>query len=231
MLARKVETRVLVLLMAAAAAVWGFLAVAGEMTEGETLAIDRRLLLALRTPGHPADPIGSPAFQTAMRDVTALGGVTVLSLVTVFAAAMFLAHRKALRALILVGTVVIASLASEGLKSFFNRPRPELTPHAVHVYSASFPSGHSMTSAAAYLTLAMLAASLESRRSAKILVFALAWALMVAIGFSRVYLGVHWPSDVLAGWCAGAGWAFAAWIVLLRLDRRTAVQAPPGPED
>ena len=94
-------------------------------------------------------------------------------------------------------------------------------PHEVYVYSGSFPSGHSTLSAACYLTLAMLVASLETRRRTKALSYGLAAAVLVSVGFSRVYLGVHWPSDVLAGWCLGATWALAAWISLRMLGGQT----------
>ncbi len=214
---RRLESRALILLLAVAAAIWGFVAVGGEVLEGETLAIDRRLLLMLRTPGDPARPIGSLSFEEAMRDITALGGFTVLAIVTVVAALAFVLHRRRTHALILVVTVVLAQICGSSLKSLYDRPRPDLVPHGSYVYSASFPSGHSMLSATTYLTLAMLISSLEPQRSTKALVFCLALMLMLAIGFSRVYLGVHWPSDVLAGWCAGTAWAFLAWAALLRL--------------
>ncbi|WP_165837060.1 phosphatase PAP2 family protein [Phenylobacterium hankyongense] len=225
-LLRRLESRALILLIAAAAAVWAFLGIAGEMAEGETLAIDRRILLMLRTPGNLSDPIGPPSLEEAMRDLTALGGFTVLTIVTVVGTAAFLLHRKRLHAAILAGTVLISQFLSEQLKTLYGRPRPDLVPHGSYVYSASFPSGHSMLSAATYLTLAMLIASLEPRRATKALVFGLAVVLMIAVGFSRIYLGVHWPSDVLAGWCAGAAAAFAAWMVLLRLDRRATTVKP-----
>jgi undecaprenyl-diphosphatase len=215
-LLRRLESRALAALVAGAGAAWAFLAVADEMREGGTLPIDRRILLALRRPGDPADPIGSQSLQEAMRDITALGGFTVLTLVTVLGAAMFLLHGKVRHAVVFVAAVLVGQFGSETLKSFYDRPRPDLVPHAVYVYSASFPSGHSMLSATVYLTLAALVASLEARRAAKALVFGVAILVMAAVGVSRVYLGVHWPSDVLAGWCAGAALAFAAWFVLLR---------------
>jgi undecaprenyl-diphosphatase len=216
-LLRRTEARVLIALLAAAAAVWAFLAIGGEMREGETLALDKKILLAFRTPGHPSDPIGSRPFQEAMRDITALGGFTVLTLVTVVATTAFLLHRKPRHAVTLAVTVLIAQFGSELLKTVYGRPRPDLAPHGMYTYSASFPSGHSMLSAAVYLTLAMLIATLEPRRITKMLVLLLAVVVMVAVGVSRIYLAVHWPSDVLAGWCAGAGCALAAWAVLLRL--------------
>lgn len=211
---RRLEPRLLLLLGGAAAGAWGFLAVAGEMTEGETLGVDRKLLLLLRTPGDPAAPLGSRSFAAAMRDISALGSSAVLTLVTVVAALAFVLHGRLRRALVLVGTVIAATATSQWLKDVYDRPRPELAPHGAYVDSASFPSGHSMLSAVTYLTLAMLVASVESRTSAKLMVFAVAFAIMISVGFTRVYLAVHWPSDVLARWCAGAAWAFAGWLAL-----------------
>ena len=218
-LLRRLESRALLTLFAAAAAIWAFLAVGGEVREGETLALDRRILLALRTPGDPSQPLGSRSFQEAMRDITALGGFTVLTLVTVVAALAFAFHRKWRHAAVLVAAVLAAQFGSEQLKGLYGRPRPDLVPHGTYVYSASFPSGHSMLAATVYLTLAALIATLEPRRTTRSLGFATAVAVMVAVGFSRIYLGVHWPSDVLAGWCAGAGVALVAWAALLRLAK------------
>jgi undecaprenyl-diphosphatase len=113
----------------------------------------------------------------------------------------------------------LANLSSEVMKGLYGRPRPDLAPHGSYVYSASFPSGHSTLSAAMFLTLAMLIASLEPNRATKVLVYVLAMTLVLAIGFSRVYLAVHWPSDVLAGWCLGAAWALAGWLALLKWVR------------
>ena len=191
------------------------------MGEGDTLALDRHILLALRNPANPADPLGSRSFEEAMRDVTALGGVTVMVLVTVVGVLAFLMHGRRRHALVLAATVLLADVSSEGLKMLYHRPRPDLVPHGSYVYSGSFPSGHSTLSAATFLTLAMLIASLEPNRATKAMVYVLAMVLVLGIGVSRVYLGVHWPSDVLAGWCLGGAWALAAWSVLLRMPGRT----------
>ena len=225
-LLRHIESRALILMIGAAGAVWGFFNIAGEVGEGETRALDTRILLALRNPADPSDPIGSRSLQEAMRDVTALGGVTVMTLVSVVGVVAFLIHRRLWHAGILAGTVLLAFVSSEGLKDLYDRPRPELVPHGSYVYSASFPSGHSTLSAATFLTLAVLIASLEPRRGTKRMVFGLAGLLMLAVGFSRVYLAVHWPSDVLAGWCLGAALALAAWTVLLRFGAREDVKGP-----
>ena len=134
--------------------------------------------------------------------------------------AAFLIHGRKRHALVLAGTVILAEISSDLAKTLYARPRPDLVPHGTYVYSASFPSGHSTLSAATYLTLAVLIASLEPNRGTKAMVFVLAAAMVLAIGFSRVYLGVHWPSDVLAGWSLGAAWALAGWSVLRRIVRR-----------
>ncbi len=218
---RRFETRVLLGVILAAGALWAFLNIAGEMTEGETAAFDRRLILVLRTPGTLHDPIGSKTFEEAVRDVTALGGTTLVTLVTVVAVLAFLFHKQRRHAVVMAGAVLLAFVSSEVTKGIYARPRPDLVPHEVYVYSGSFPSGHSTLSAATYLTLAMLVASLETRRRTKALAYALAGLVLVAVGFSRVYLGVHWPSDVLAGWCLGALWALAGGIALRSLGGPT----------
>jgi len=224
-LLRRIESRALVLVIGVAGALWAFFNIASEVGEGDTTALDRLILLALRNPANPSDPIGSRAFEEAMRDVTALGGFTVVTLVTVVAVAAFLIHGRKRHALVLAGTVLLAEISSDMAKTFYARARPDLVPHGSYVYSASFPSGHSTLSAATYLTLAVLIASLEPNRGTKAMVFALAGLLVLAIGASRVYLGVHWPSDVLAGWSLGAAFALAAWSVLRRIARRP----PAGP--
>lgn len=223
-LLKRIESRTLVLLLGAAAGVWVFLNLAGEMAEGETQAIDRAILLALRNPADVNDPIGPRTLEEAMRDVTAFGGFTALTIVTVVAAVAFLIHGRRRHALVLVGAVLLAQVTSELAKVIYARPRPDLVSHGSYVYSGSFPSGHSMLSAATYLTLAMLIASLEPKPGAKRMVYGVAIGLMLAVGFSRVYLGVHWPSDVLAGWSLGAAWSLAAWFVLLRIGVKP---APP----
>lgn len=225
----RIESRALILVTGAAAAIWAFFNIASEVREGDTLAIDRHILLALRNPADPSDPIGSRSFQEAMRDVTALGGTTVTILVTVVGVLAFLMHRRRWHAAILAVTVLLADISSEGLKALYGRPRPDLAPHGSFVYSASFPSGHSTLSAATFLTLAMLIASLEPNRGTKVMVYTLAMLLVIAVGVSRVYLAVHWPSDVLAGWCLGAAWALAAWTALLRFGRRHNVLGKGAP--
>ncbi len=215
------EIRTLAGLMTVAAAIWAFLAIGDEVGESETLPTDRRLLLMLRSPGHPADPIGPRWLEESMRDVTALGGFTVLTLVVIVAASVLAFYGKTKQAVVFVCTVLAAELSSDLLKLVYDRARPDLVPHGSYVYSHSFPSGHSTLSAATYLTLVSVIATLDPHRHAKSFMFAIAGLVVLSIGVSRVYLGVHWPTDVLAGWALGAAWALAARLVLGWWMRKT----------
>jgi undecaprenyl-diphosphatase len=211
---RRFEARVLIGLALVAAALWAFLTLGGEILEGEAFGLDRRLILLFRTPGQPGDPIGSRSIEEAVRDVTALGGTALIALVTVVAVLAFAFHNRYRHAAIMAGAVLLAWASSDASKAFYARPRPDLVPHGAYVYTGSFPSGHSTLSTATWLTLAMLIASLAARRRSKALAYGLAGLIVAAVGVSRIYLGVHWPTDVLAGWCLGSIWALAAWLAL-----------------
>lgn len=210
----RLEARTLAVWIAVVGAPWFFLAIADEVGEGETDLVDRSLLLALRTPGLPGDPIGPRWFEEAMRDITALGGFTLLTITTIVAVLLLVFHDRRREALVFGATVVLAQASSELLKALYDRPRPSLVTHGSIVYSQSFPSGHSTLSAATFFTLATVVASVETKKRTKALIFGLAILFVVTVGVSRVYLGVHWPTDVLAGWALGASWALVAWVVL-----------------
>jgi len=205
---------------------WGFVKIASEVIEGDTRTFDRTLLLALRDPQNPANPIGPSWVEEAARDITGLGGYTILTLLTVATIVYLMMARKERAALLVIGAVCGGMMLSTALKMGFERPRPDLVPHATQVYTASFPSGHAMLSAIAYLTLGALLARVQKLRRIKAFFLGLAVFLTLLIGVSRVYLGVHWPSDVLAGWCVGAAWASLCWFVALQLQRRGQVERP-----
>lgn len=203
---------------------WAFVGIAGEIGEGDLAGLDRTLMLALRHSDDLARPIGPAWLKEAARDITALGGNTILLLVSVGTVA-YLAMTGARAAACLVSVSVAGAAAlSSILKLAFARPRPDLVPHGMEVFTASFPSSHAMLSAATYLTLGVLLARLQERRRTKAFLMGLAVALTLLVGASRVYLGVHWPSDVLGGWCGGAAWALLCWFVALQLQRRGEVE-------
>jgi undecaprenyl-diphosphatase len=199
---------------------WAFIEIAGEVIEGDITRFDRTLLFFLRSAGDPSDPLGPRWLEEAARDITGLGGHAVLTIVTLAATAYLLLARKRHAALLVLVAIGGGMLMSTLLKLGFARPRPDLVPHSVRVYTASFPSGHAMLSAVTYLTLGALLARVEPRRRVKAFLLGIAILLTIMIGLSRIYLGVHWPSDVLAGWCGGAAWAALCWFVALQLQRR-----------
>ncbi len=203
---------------------WAFIALADEVLEGETHAFDRIVLLSLRNAKDLSDPIGPFWLEICARDITSLGGIPVLTLATLTSAGFLLVVGKRHLALLLVIAVGGGLLLASGLKEFFDRPRPDLVPHAVRVYTQSFPSSHAMLSAVTYLTLGALLARSQPRWGLKAYMLGVAILLTLLIGMSRVYLGVHWPTDVLAGWCAGAAWAMLCWAGALALQRRGAVE-------
>ena len=217
------ELGILLLLFAIAAGVWAFATLASDVKEGETYGFDRRTLLAMRRPGDLA-PKGPPAFQEAVRDVSALGGVSLLGLVTVIAVGFLVLDGKTHMALFAAGSVTGGMIVASLLKDIFQRPRPELVPHVAYAANSSFPSGHSMMSAVTYLTLAALLARSQERKRFKAFFLLLAALLTFMVGVSRVYLGVHWPTDVLAGWTAGAVWAMLCWLAARRLQSRKALE-------
>lgn len=208
---------------------YGFLALADEVGEGSTAALDRKILLSLRNPADLSDPIGPRWLEETMRDITGLGSVFTIVFVTAAVAAYLALTGKTRIAGFVVAAVGGGEVVSTVLKLFYHRPRPDLVPHGMEVFTASFPSGHAMMSAIAYLTLAILLARLDPSRRVKALVLFLGVAVTLLVGISRVYLGVHWPSDVLAGWCVGAAWAALCWFLALQLQRRGEVEAPDPP--
>jgi undecaprenyl-diphosphatase len=218
------EASVLVALLLAAGAIWLFVEVADDVLEGDTRAIDERLMLMLRTADDSSDPLGPAWVEELARDVTALGSAGVLALITAAAAGFLALQRKRPLALYVLLAVAGGTLLSSLLKWGFARPRPDLVAHGQAVYTSSFPSGHSMLSAVAFLTLGALLASGQTNRAMHAYLIGLAVFLTLIVGVSRVYLGVHWPSDVLAGWTAGAAWALVCWSVAKGLRVRGTVE-------
>lgn len=204
------EITLLLSLLAALLGVWGFLELSDEVLEGEILTYDERIMLAARE----LNSDGHHFFNEAMRDITALGSTSVL-IIILLCVSGFLAlqkkYRFSLLSLITSGTGVALVVL---LKNIFDRARPDVIPHLVEVTSQSYPSGHTMMSAVVYLTLATMVAFLQKKKRTKIFSISMALLITFLVGCSRIYLGVHYPSDVFAGWAVGLAWASLCWLAV-----------------
>jgi undecaprenyl-diphosphatase len=194
-----------------------FTLIAIEISAGRTQNFDRDVLLAMRRPDGA--PLGTPGFQQVARDISALGSDTVLSLATALAVGFLVIHRQGRLALLLCGCVIAGHLLDTTLKNEFDRARPDLVPRAAYFSGASFPSGHALLSAVTYFSLATVVARMYRRKAMTIYVYLFAVTVVALIGVTRVYLGVHWPTDVLAGWIGGSVWALLYWSAALRVYR------------
>ena len=190
-----------------------FAKLAFEVLEGERRVIDTRILLFFRDSTNPENPLGPPWLPEMMRDMTALGGIGLLTIITVATIIYMVVLKKYGQAIYISAAVSTGVLLSNLLKIGFDRPRPDLVPHDSIVYMPSFPSGHSLMAAIVYLTLGALLAEVQPNRALKVYVLSFMVFLTALTGVSRIYLGVHWPSDVLAGWLVGFAWALLAWII------------------
>src|SRR6202171_2687853 len=204
------ETRLFASILTTAALLLAFGLLAEEVIEGETLPFDRKLLLALRQAGNPGVPIGPPWLPEAARDISALGSTIVLGILLLAVVGYLLMVRRRAAAWLMLGAVLSGVALNTFLKFSFARPRPDLVTPLARVVTASFPSGHATMSAITYLTLGALLARTHSEISLRIYFMALAGLLTVLVGLSRIYLGVHYPTDVLAGWCIGTAWAMGS---------------------
>ena len=194
-----------------------FIFIAQDVFEGETAAFDRGVILAFRSAGNIADPVGPPWVEEAVRDITALGSIIVVVILSgAVAGYLFLLQKRGSAALLLI-SVAGGTALNDLLKYFFDRPRPDLVLHGAQVFTSSFPSGHAAVSAVVYLTLGALLARDAPSIAVKIFVMAVAIFLVFLIGASRVFLGLHYPTDVLAGWCIGSAWAVICWLAAGRL--------------
>ena len=200
-------------LLAIACLLFIFGLVAQTVVEGKSSAFDRSIILAFRDQGNPSAPIGPAWVQEAARDLTSLGSIIVLVMITLaIAGYLFLARKQAAAWLMLVAVFGGIGL-SDLLKFAFGRPRPDIISPAARVFTTSFPSGHATLSAITYLTIAALLARSQSSPRIGVYFIVLAALLTILIGVSRIYLGVHYPTDVLGGWCVGAAWALGCWVL------------------
>ncbi|TYR30342.1 phosphatase PAP2 family protein [Mesorhizobium microcysteis] len=199
------------------AAVFAFLQLADEVGEDELGAIDEALLLLFRDPSDRSQVIGPPWLEETMVEITALGGYPILVVMVAVVVGYLFMMRMAGPALFVLASIVTGTIAGHVLKLVYDRPRPDIVDHLVAIHTPSFPSGHATMSAVVYLTLASLIMRLVDSTLVRGYVLSVAVLLTLAVGISRVYLGVHWPSDVAAGWALGVAWASLSWLVVAAL--------------
>jgi undecaprenyl-diphosphatase len=217
---RDEQARIFAAITLATVGILAFLAIAWAMSAGHTAGFDRTIVLALRSSVDLADPLGPEWLEIAIRDVTALGGYPILILAGALVIGFLLVTGARGAAALVLVSLAGGILIGTGLKDVFERPRPDLVPPLVAVATSSFPSGHAMLSTVVWLTLGLVLASLLPRSTARTFVLSTACAFALIVGASRVYLGVHWPTDVLAGWCVGMAWAMICWLAGALLRRR-----------
>lgn len=210
----------------AAVALWlsiAFLALGSEVMEGETAPFD---VLVLTT--AQAWRAANPWITEVMRDLSGVGSTTVLTLITVATTAYLASFRSLRLAVALAGAVCGAALVMRLAKHTIGRLRPDLGLAEFAVSGYSFPSGHSSMSMVVLLCVATAVAPLQQPRAQKAFVLLAASTLAMLVGVSRAALGVHWATDVLAGWLFGAAWSAAATLLFSRLTTPSSPsQAPP----
>jgi undecaprenyl-diphosphatase len=199
----------------------GFGLLADEVIEGDTVAFDRAVADIFREAGNATDPWGPIWVEEVGRDVTAMGSFTILGAVVIATVIYLAMSGKGRTAAFVTFSVIGGTIVSTGLKYLFDRPRPDVEA-ATRVFTASFPSGHATVSAVVYLTLGLLLGEAMRDRRLKLYFMGLGIFMTLMVGVSRVYLGVHYPTDVIAGWSIGGAWALACWAgysVLFGRDR------------
>jgi undecaprenyl-diphosphatase len=207
----------LISLLIVAGLLFVFGLIAEEVVEGEPIALDRTVMLAFRNAARPNTPIVPLWLLEAARDITSLGSIIVLGIVLFAVVGYLLLARERAAAWLMLGAVLGGVAMNDTLKFAFARPRPP-TP-AMEVFTSSFPSGHAAMSAITYLTLGAILAQTHPSVRIRAFFMSLAAILTGLVGLSRVYLGVHYPTDVLAGWCIGTAWAMGCWALMTWVRR------------
>ncbi len=192
-------------------ALMAFIEITENVLNNDVVALDQVTLRQIQAPLDGNGYLQSALITDFARDITALGSPGVLVIITVITCGFLLTVKQYRTALFIGASTLSGGLILGLLKFWFNRPRPAPIPQDLFVNSTSFPSGHAMGSTLVFLTIAVLLTRIITNRTSKIYVLIVAFILSGLIGLSRVYLGIHWPSDVAAGWAAGMFWALLWW--------------------
>ncbi|HEY5895828.1 MAG TPA: phosphatase PAP2 family protein [Chthoniobacterales bacterium] len=205
---------------------WLFVAVTDEVREEEPHSTEKQIMRALRRADDPSQPIGPSWIKPASIELSALGSGSVLTLITAIAVGYLLMERNTAGAAFVLLATAGGAVLSQLLKAAFARDRPNVVPHLAAFTNTSYPSGHTMLSTIVYLTLAMVIAETLGARQRKLYVLAAALLIAFLVGVSRVVIGVHYPTDVLAGWTAGSVWALLCLLAVMWLKRRGLLRPP-----
>lgn len=220
-----IDLKLLIVAAICCFATWSFVEIADDAPEGDYLEVETEILTALRDPSNPEEPLGPRWVEEAAIDLTALGGLPVLIFVTVLVCGHLLLLKRFRTTLFVLAATVSGGSLTFYLKTVFARDRPDAIPALAEVSTYSFPSGHAMTSSIVYMTLGALLAQTFSNWREKAYFICVALLLSFLIGLTRVYLGVHYPTDVLAGWAAGTAWALLCWMLARYLVKRRVLGA------
>ena len=185
--------------------------VAVVLEAGWLRSVDESVLLAARSADDPSEPVGPVWVGEFARDLTALGGYTLLILISVSVWVFLRLERSRNEASWFAATAGVGYLLNFTLKHVVARPRPDLVTHLSLVDSPSYPSGHAMMTTVIFLAIGLLFREAVSRQAVKTLAIALPLTVAASVGLTRVYLGVHYPSDVFAGFCCGLAWTSGCW--------------------
>lgn len=213
------EIKVLIVLLVLFTSSLAFFQIADEISEGETRNFDLSVIEIFRTDNNPGEPAGAIWIYEFMIDITALGGGNVLALITILVSIFLILQKHYDAFLLLLAATIGGAILSFGLKEIYGRERPDLIYRLVTVNSLSFPSGHSMMSAVLYLTQAAIVARFQKEWKVRIFLISTALFLTFIIGLSRIYLGVHYPTDVIGGWTIGLAWASFCWCIVWYIQR------------
>lgn len=208
-----------VLLWVALLAALGGAALTALVLKGGLSALDRAAFDMVRSGAGFADGAMPTWLRESVRDITALGSTTVLTLAVAATTVFLAAARRGRLAVLMATSAAGATIFNFGLKALIGRSRPDAIEALVPTASASFPSGHALITMSVLMSIGGLTAFAAGRRSERVAVLGAALSLAVMVGLSRILLGVHWPSDVLAGWLFGLAWAGLTLHVARRMDR------------